>query len=153
MEDSIATAQARIADTFNRYFANFDIRIEPGDVTLGSRREVGKRGWWIAYRVDPDDGGFPSLEFYAVHRMTNDSHVRIWADGQAEWLEAIQEAYGYDSKVPGAEDAAREKYFKHNRRIEEQLRAAGLLPELDINTYLRTGGNQTDLGTDQEGSR
>jgi hypothetical protein len=120
-------------------------------VTLGSRREVGKRGWWIAYGVDPDDGGLPSLEFYAVHRMTNDSHVRIWADGLAERLDAIQEAYGYDPKVPGAEDAAREKYLSHNGRIAKQLRAARLLPEHDINAYLRTGGDQTNLGTDQEG--
>lgn len=122
-------------------------------MTLGNRREVGKRGWWIAYRVDPDDGGFPSLEFYAIHRMTDDSHVRISADGHAEQLDAIYEAYAYDAKVPGAEDAAREIYLRHNRRIAEQLRAAGLLPESDINVYLRTGGDQTDIRTDQEGGR
>jgi hypothetical protein len=68
-------------------------------------------------------------------------------------LDAIQEAHGYDPKVPGVEDAAREKYLKHNRRIEEQLRAAGLLPELDINAHRRTGSDQTDIGTDQEGGR
>jgi hypothetical protein len=45
---------------------------------------IASQGWRIVYRVDPDDGGFPSLEFYATHRMTSDSHVRIWADGHTE---------------------------------------------------------------------
>jgi hypothetical protein len=85
------------------------------------------------------------------HRMTNDRHLRIWADGHAERLDAIYEAYGYDPKVPGAEYAAREKYLRRNRRIAEQLRTRGLFPELDINTFLRTGGDQTDIGTDREG--
>ncbi len=85
-------------------FANFDIRIEPEDVRLGSRRRIGQRGWRIAYRIDPDDAGLPSLEFYATHRMTNDRHVRIWADGHVDHLDAIDEFYGFDPKGESAPD-------------------------------------------------
>jgi hypothetical protein len=134
----------RIAEAFNGNFANFDIRIGAGDVVVGNRREIRERGWWIAFRVLPDDAGLPSLEFYATHRMTNDRHSRIWADGYLEELDAIREFYGYDAKVPGSEDAAKKEYLTHNQMVAEQLRAAGLYPDGDINAYLRTGGNEVD---------
>ena len=37
-----------------------------------------------------------------THRMTNDRHLRIHADGTSESLEALQEMYGY----PGGADPA-----------------------------------------------
>ena len=136
--------EERIAEAFNACFSHFDIRIGVGEVVVGSRREIRQRGWWIAFRVLPDDAGFPSLEFYATHRMTSDRHARIWADGYLEELDAIREFYGYDPKVSGSEDAAHKEYLRHNRRVAQQLRAAGLYPNGDINAYLRTGGNEVD---------
>ena len=132
------TPEERIADAFNRYFESFAIRIEPEDVEVGSHRSIVNRGWRIIYRVDPDDNGSPCLEFYATHRMTSDSHVRIWADGHTEELDAIYEAYAFDAKVPGSKEAAREKYLRHNQAVAEQLTARGLYPEGDINAFLRT---------------
>ena len=78
------TPQERIARRFNSFFTSSGIRIKPKDVRLNARREIRKGGWRITYRVNPDDGGFPSLEFYASHRMTDDTHYRIWADGHTE---------------------------------------------------------------------
>jgi hypothetical protein len=134
------TPEERIVDAFNGYFVNFPIRIEVSDVAVGTRRGIAERGWRITYRVDPDDGGFPSLEFYATHRMTNDRHVRIWADGHVEELDAIHEFFGFDPKVPGSKAAAEAEYLRHNRAIAEQLRARGLYPDGDINAFLRTQG-------------
>jgi hypothetical protein len=143
----MSTPEERVADAFTAYFANFDIRIGPEDVAVGSRRTIGERGWRITYRVDPDDGGFPSLEFYATHRMTNDRHVRIWADGYLERLDAIHEFYGYDPKVPGSQEAAEEEYLRHNRAVARQLRARGLYPHGHVNAFLRTGGADRDEGS------
>lgn len=134
------TPQERIAEAFNARFARFQISIRPGDVKLGARRVIGERGWHIRLRVDPDDAGFPSLEYYATHRMTSDEHARIWADGHVESLDAIYEAFMFDSKVPGSEEAARAEYLRHNREIADQLRERGLYPDGDINAFLRTGG-------------
>jgi hypothetical protein len=139
----------RIAETFNRHFADFDIRIEADDVVFGRRGEIRAQGWRITFRIDTDDAGAPSLEFYATHRMTSDRHMRIWGDGHEDELDAIYESYGYDSKVPGAEEAAREEYLRHNRMVTEQLVEAGLYPDGDINAYLRTGG---DLNESEDGS-
>ena len=83
----LPTAAERIAEAFNECFANFEIRIEAGDVVLGTRRQIHEQGWRVTYRVVPDDGGFPSLEFHSTHRMTGDRHARIWADGHVQaWM-------------------------------------------------------------------
>jgi hypothetical protein len=142
----VATPQELIVEAFNGYFATFDIGIEAGDVTIGARREIRGRGWLIRYRVDADDAGAPSLEFYATHRMTDDTHVRIWADGHTEALEAIREAYVFDAKVPGSKEAAEEEYLRANRRIADHLKGIGLYPEGDINAFLRTGGDDDAAG-------
>lgn len=52
----------------------------------------------ITYRVDPDEAGAVGLEFYATHRRTNDRHVRITADGQGEYLEALRDFVILNSK-------------------------------------------------------
>jgi hypothetical protein len=107
----------RVAESFNLYFAGFDIRIAPEDVVIGSRRTIfdQRSGWRITYRVDSDGAGMPSLEFYATNRWTNDRHVRIGADGQGEHLEAISEIFVVDPENPssGAD---------RNAAIERELR-------------------------------
>jgi hypothetical protein len=40
--------------------------------------------------------------------------------------------------------AAEEAYLKHNRAVAAELRARGLYPEGDINTFLRAGGRDSD---------
>ena len=137
----------RIAAAFNARFVQFEISIRPKDVVLGARRMIGERGWHIRLRVDPDDAGLPSLEYYATHRMTSDEHVRIRADGHVENLDAIWEAYGYDATVPGSEQAARERYIEHNREVADRLRERSLYPDGDINAFLRTGGLDADQGS------
>lgn len=145
--------EERVAEAFNAYFANFDISIRPEDVAVGSGRTIGERGWRIAYRGDPDDAGLPSMEFYATHRMTNDRHERIWADGHVEHLDAIHEVYGWDPKVPASKQAAKEQYLKHNQAVARQLRERGLYPDGDINAFLRTGGAELDEGSGKSAGR
>lgn len=153
----MTTPEERVADAFNAYFARFDIAIAPEDAAVGTRRAISGRGWRIRYRVDPDDAGVPCLEFYATHRMTSDTHVRIWADGHIDDLDAIWESYAYDAKTPGSEQAAKARYLEHNQAVANQLRERGLFPEGDINAFLRTGaldGGSTESAAqlDEDGS-
>ncbi len=133
-------AEERIARVFDAQFRHFDILIAPEDVTLGAHRQIARQGWRIIYRVDPDDAGLPSLEYYATTRMTSDTHVRIWSDGHVEDLDAIREAYAYDADIPGSKEAAHADYLQHNRKVADVLAARGLYPGGDINAFLRTGG-------------
>jgi hypothetical protein len=149
MTDGPTAPEGRIVDAFNAYFSNFDIRIEASNVAVGTRHELCKRGWRITLRVDPDDAGSPSIEFYATNWMTDDRDVRIWADGRVERLELIREGYAYNPEVQGSKDSSEREYLTHNRKIADELRAAGLFPEGDINAYLRTGGNEPEVDGDQ----
>jgi hypothetical protein len=116
----MTSAAERIAHSFNAYFSHWDVRIEPADVIIGRHGRVVEQpsprwprpGWHVRYCVDADTEGLPYLEFYATHRMTNDRHVFIWADGQGEHRETVED----DS--PTEIDAA----------VVEQLRARGLYP-------------------------
>lgn len=149
----MSTPEERIAEVFNGCFTNFAITIAPEDVTSGWRAVIRQRGWHITLRVTPDDAGSPSLEFYATHRMTSDRHIRIWADGFLEHLDAIQEFVVFDPKIPGSKEASEERYFQRNRAVAEQLRASGLYPEGDINAFLRTGGDRDESPTDPADDR
>lgn len=114
----------RIAEVFNDYFVNFDIRISPEDVVAGSRRTIrdSASGWAITYRVDRDATGAVNLEFYATNRWTNDRHVLITGDGQCEHLDAISEILILNS------DNAVGEFEDSNEAIARQLRERGLYP-------------------------
>lgn len=115
-----SSAEERIAESFNEYFSAWDIRIAPEDAVIGIQRVLTDRdsGWRIAYRIDPDDSDLPVMEFYAVNRFTDDRHVRIWADGNGEHLDAISEItfVGEDDDSSGRSNAA----------IAQELRERGL---------------------------
>jgi hypothetical protein len=121
-ESHLRGAQRRIAEAFNDYFGRFEIRITPEDVGVGMRRTIRQDGWAITYRVDPDYSGLPTLEFYATHRMTNDRHVVIAADGSIDHLDAIKEYL----IISGPESVA--EFHAHNDNIEQRLQSRGLLP-------------------------
>lgn len=119
----VADDQRRIAQSFNDYFATFGIAIAPADVVIGSRRTIRHdSGWVITYRVDPDEAGAVSLEFYATHRRTNDRHARITADGQGELLEALSEMVILNS------DNAVDEHQASNAGIARRLSERGLYP-------------------------
>ena len=124
----VQDAQRRIAEAFNYYFDTFPIRIAVEDIVVGTRRTLRRDGWAITYRVDEDADGRPTLEFYATHRMTNDRHVAISADGQLEHRDSIREMLIFDPKTPGSQEAAAEEFHTHNQAIAKQLQDRGLYP-------------------------
>ena len=119
----VGDGQRRIAASFNDYFDTFGISIAPQDVVIGNRRTIRHdSGWVITYRVDPDEAGAVSLEFYATHRRTNDRHVRITADGQGEYLEALRDFVILNS------DNAVDESGASNASLEVRLSERGLYP-------------------------
>lgn len=126
-----------ISELFAERFAHWEIALPPGAEAAACRGVILKRGWQIRYIFGADEGG-KYIEFYAVHRMTSDSHVRTYESGRTEGLETIAEFVVWDPRVEGSEEAARRRYDEHNRRVAEELRTLGLYPDGDINTYLRT---------------
>ena len=53
-----------------------------------------QQGWTISMRFDIGaEDGRERLDYYAMHRMTNDRHVRMYAAGEEEDLPAMLESY------------------------------------------------------------
>lgn len=125
-----------ISKKFAEYFANWSIELPPGAEDAKDRGTIFKAGWTINYLFGQDSENY--IEFYATHRMTSDRRHRIYELGRVESLDAIQEMYMYDSKVPGSEEESKRRYLEHNQHVAQELRELRLYPEGDINVFLRT---------------
>lgn len=129
-----------IARVFRDDFKTWHIELDVAELVPGASGTITKDGWLIRYRVDADEAGDPVLEYYATHRMTSDSHVRIKADGSFEDLDAIRSMYGWNPDRGESAEEARREYEEHNRRVAAELVEKGLYPAGDVNAFLRTGG-------------
>jgi hypothetical protein len=64
----VTSAAELIADSFNDYFGDFNVRITPDDVVVGRQDTVIEQpseqwpnpSWHVQYRVDADDDGQPA---------------------------------------------------------------------------------------------
>ncbi|MBU8921649.1 MAG: hypothetical protein KOO63_07495 [Bacteroidales bacterium] len=127
---------------FAKSFANWDIILPEDDLAKRGRGKICKAGWAIWYLFGSDNNG-EYLDYYSAHRMTGDSHVRIYDDGQTEHLESILE-FCLCSDDPKEDALLKEEQHMENQRIVELLEAKGFGIEGDepggvqINRYLRT---------------
>jgi len=87
-ESSNMDRRGQLRQRFNGQFGRWEIELpidamEPGVVWL-----IVKRGWTIWTRFDVEDDR-ERLDYYAMHRMTDDSHVRMYVDGDDVRLPAM----------------------------------------------------------------
>ena len=95
----------------------------PDDVANRRRGKILKAGWDILYLFGSNEKG-EYLDLYAAHRMTNDQHLRIYANGQEESLPAFED--GRRGSDDPAEDARLKAEFDANRqRIADLLNDKG----------------------------
>ena len=116
-----------IEKAFIDYFAHWDIRLPPEAMESKQHGKILKAGWIVEYLFGVDEG-VEYLDFYAVHRMTNDRHERFYTDVRHESLETPMEMYGYPGDADEAtKQRARDEYHAHNRAAYETLRKKGFL--------------------------
>ena len=106
---------------FNRYFSNWGIELPAEAVANRQRGKITQAGWSIQWLFG-SDGVDEYLDFYATHRMTNNRHERIYADGRTEALETQREMRPVSSD-PEEDARLEEEYYEHNRRVSRELRA------------------------------
>ena len=76
---------------FNKHFERWGITLPPDAEQQCPRGTIVSRVWTVKYCFGKDrDGKF--LDYYAAHRMTNDRHLRIRANGDVEGLPAYPDA-------------------------------------------------------------
>lgn len=72
----------QIRQRSNSAFAHWEIKLPDEAMLLGTVWIIVQGGWTIWTRFDVDaESGREHLDYYAMHRMTNDRHVRLYADG------------------------------------------------------------------------
>ena len=82
----------RIGRAFNEEFSRWDICLPPVAIISKQSGRIVKRGWTVWYTFGSDEGT-DYLDYYASHRMTNDRHTRLYADGRSEDLEVMHSGY------------------------------------------------------------
>jgi len=113
----------RIKLRFARGFASRGIRLPEDDVVHRRAGCIHQGGWSISYLFGVDESG-EYIEYYASHRMTNDTHSRLYEDGRREWLPALD--YGRSASSDPEEDARlAAEHREEQERIMAMLKAKG----------------------------
>lgn len=113
----------KIEDQFNDTFSPWNIRLPPEDIAHRRQGKIVEAGWAIWYLFGSDEKD-EYLDYYASHRMTNDRHVRIYANGKRESLLAIQSMR--PASPDPQEDARLEvEHLSKNQQIARMLEAKG----------------------------
>jgi hypothetical protein len=108
-----------IKKTFDHLFARWEITLPEDVLEQRLPGSIQKKGWTINYRFDVVDGQ-PYIEYFASHRMTNDTLSRIYCDGRYELVDYCQEFY--QAGNPESEKA----YLEHNRNCYAKVKPPGL---------------------------
>ena len=136
----------QLRQRFNRAFAEWEIELPVDAMSPGVVWLIVQRGWTIWTRFDiGDEDNQERLDYYAMHRMTNDRHVRLYADGKEEHLPAMAWSYATPKGATDAEqEEARDENFVHNQAVEKLLEEKGFVmtdqahPSARLNRYLQT---------------
>ena len=117
----------KLRQRFNDVFAQWDIELPMRALSPGKIWFIVQRGWtiWTRFDIDPGDGR-QRLDYYAMHRMTNDQHVRFYADGEVEVLQAIRSEYVYSENATAEErKTVKKKFYAYNQAVARQLDEKG----------------------------
>jgi hypothetical protein len=114
---------AKIKEAFAAYFKDFDIQL-PADVRP-SGGLIKQAGWNIRYTFG-QDGGRSYLELYALNRMTNDRHLRIYEDGTVQTLGIVSQGVTFNPDVPGDRERSERERRASDERLIAELKQKGL---------------------------
>jgi tetratricopeptide (TPR) repeat protein len=110
---------AGIADTFAKHFSHWNIILPQEDLKGRCSGHISEAGWLIQYCFGNDENG-EYMDYYAAHRMTDDSHVRIYDDGKEKSLPAL-DSWLLTSDDPIKAKQLKDEYDRHNRKVVKML--------------------------------
>ena len=128
---------------FNSIFEPFDICLPADFIASQESGRIVKGGWTVWFTFGKE-GEADYLDYYASHRMTNDRHVRLHADGRRESLDVVESLHSVPTD-PKEADQAKEKFYARNRAVRRMLDKKGFTLDghvhrsVSVNHYLLTG--------------
>lgn len=126
----------RIADGFRRDFANWSLELPAEGLAFRRAGFIQSSGWLIQYAFGKNQYG-DYLDYYASHRMTDDRHVRLYANGRRQDLAALEGMY-CTSSDPAEAARLQAAHFRRSRRVARALGAKGF-DRFTINMALHAG--------------
>jgi hypothetical protein len=135
----------RIAQAFRADFAKWGLEIPPELLVSREPGSIQAAGWLIQFTFGSDSRG-EYLDYYASHRMTDDSHVRLYETGRRQQLASLS-SFFVTSPDPTEARRLEAAYLRRNKRIARQLAAKGF-GKFTINMILQAGLDRND--TDPE---
>lgn len=114
-----------IESCFNSIFSNWKISLPRDDCYNRRCGKLVKSGWVIFYLFGKDDTG-EYLDYYASHRMTDDSHARIRANGHYESLPSLL-SFRLCSENPEEDAQLEAEFCAENERIDIMLKGKGFI--------------------------
>ena len=113
----------RIEAQFRESFSYWRLELPREAVQNRQRGKIVEAGWTIWYLFGADERG-EFLDYYSSHRMTSDSHVRLYDDGRVEGLESLWEMR-QSSNDPDEEERLKAEFWEHNERVARLLEEKG----------------------------
>lgn len=113
---------------FNRHFENWRIELPTDAMMLGEVWLTVECGWTIWTRFDHSEDGQKFLDYYAMHRMTNDRHLRLYSNGSEEDLPAMCDHFIYPPEASKKEiDSAKAEFYEYNQSVQQLLDEKGFV--------------------------
>ena len=114
---------------FNKDFETWSIELPKEAVENRQRGKIVKSGWTIWYLFGTDEAG-DYLDYYASHRMTNDRHVRLYANGSFKVLNSYCNTCRV-SDNPEENRRLENEFWEYNERVSRELESKGFSLEGD----------------------
>jgi hypothetical protein len=126
----------KIEELFYNRFARWNITLPLENIKNRTGGYISKDGWLIQYCFGKGET-VEYLDYYAAHRMTDDTHIRIYSDGRTEDLPALQSIRKV-GKDPEEDQKFKDEYEEYNKKVVETLARKGF-DKFTINMYLHAG--------------
>jgi len=121
-----------IKNLFDKYFSHWNIDLPNKIVNERLNVYVNQEGWLIQYCFGVENG-LEYMDFYAYHNMTNDSHIRIYENGETKDLPAYWSGYQLTNDGSG-----KRIYDEHNAEVTRLLIEKGF-DQFTINMAISAG--------------
>ena len=109
----------KLKDLFDSQYQIWGISLPETDFQQRRNGSILKNGWMIKYRFGWDKG-IEYLEFFASHRLTNDTLNRIYEDGDNELVGCAREYFR------AGDEKDKHALIEHNRQFYDEVKHRGL---------------------------
>ena len=128
-----------VVHQFEEGFSHWNITLPPESVEAREGGLIVSGGWSIFYKFG-FEGDAEYMDYYSSHRMTNDSHARLYADGRSRGLPTYRSGRPVGN-TPEEDERIERDFYAYNRVVGELLAEKGFTSSIahashNVNSWL-----------------